>query len=169
MDKVNMHMVHTWCLCHEYNSPSTVSQPSPSSLFFVFWIFRRWAALRWRVCLKRQKISQSSELQVRDQGKTPGVWTRRKDSAPWGLRDIQYSIGIRDNLFDGTTEDQRTAGDKQSKAGGVMFFADCQDCEDKEALTHQNAGRMISSQNVSTEFKFWTDSQRTTIAEVEES
>lgn len=73
----------------------------------------------------------------RPSGESPrkDIWTRGKDSAPRGQRDIRCNAGIRDNLHDGATEDQRTAGDKRRRAGDVMFFSDCQGRENKEALT----------------------------------
>lgn len=83
-------VVHIWwcpCLCLQ-KCPSRVSQASwrpEQSLLYVFW------------CVKK-------DLLVRDRGKTSGVWTRRKDSALWGLRDIRCDVGIRDNLNDDATE-----------------------------------------------------------------
>lgn len=102
-------MVHIWwCLCLWLEKcPSRVSQASlrpEQSLLYVFGCVK-----------KRPKITPSQDLLVRDRGKTSGVWTRRMDSALWGLRDIRCHVGIRDNVNDDATE-----GAKNSRRQAVQ-------------------------------------------------
>lgn len=143
------HMVHIWgCLLQKYKriQAEGLSQAWRRSKVFHF-VF-------------------GIEIEGEQPKRKESVFKRQKLHENWPSgerRTVEATLQWR------TVKPKEKAGDKQPSAGDVMFFTACQDGENKEALTPSNAGRVISSLSVFTQFKFWTDSQRMTIGEVAES